>query len=676
MGGVSETEADKALSEDDTPLSQQDDLSLAAAVRRDVDKADKRQQAWRREAQQAFDYVAGDQWSDEDKAVLRAQGRPPVTFNRLGVLIDAICGSQINNRQEMKFLPRTINDQGSADIIQGVVNWARDQADAEDEESEAFRDLAICGMGWAVNRVDYTDDPQGRILKDRVSPLEMRWDPAAKKKNLSDARWKAHIKLLPEDEVEAMWPGATVGMSTSFRKGPGDATVVLPTRDRYEDHEDGNLGDDGTVEVIEYQWRESEALWAVSDGGRAVYLDKARFEALREAREGKEMPRFVRLARSRWYRAIVCGDNVLERGECPDPEDSTYQCMTGKRDEGAGMWYGLVRGLIDPQQWANKWLSQSIHILNTSAKSGLLVEEGAVTEPRKFEEEYAKAGSVNYVAPGSLSGGRILPKTAPGMPVGFDRLLQFAIMSIPDISGVNREVLGLADREQAGILEAQRKQAAQAVLAPLFDALRLYYKRDGRQIARMVAAYIPADKQIRIIGEDTQEPRLVSTAMLPDVREYDIVVDEAPTSPNQKSEVWQFMAPTLPALMKAGIPPGVWVELLKFSPLPDSAVTHIKELLQQQEQQQQQQAQQPSPEMAKIEAQAQADQQRLAFEAQKSQQEMAMEERRFELEQQKAAFQLQHEQQRLEFERVKAAQDMALQREKASQDADLRARAY
>ena len=40
----------------------------------------------------------------------------------------------------------------------------RIEADAEDEESDAFRDTLICGMGWLENRLDHERDPDGKPL--------------------------------------------------------------------------------------------------------------------------------------------------------------------------------------------------------------------------------------------------------------------------------------------------------------------------------------------------------------------------------------------------------------------------------------------------------------------------------------------------------------------------------
>ena len=674
MGSVSDR---PDPTDESTPLSQRPSDELVAQVRRDIAAHDKVFREWRVKAMAEFAAVAGDQWEADDEAILRSQGRPPVTFNRLGVLIDAVCGSQINARQQTRFLPRTENDQGGADVIEGVARWARQNADAEDAESESFRDLAICGMGWAHNRPEYEDDPEGRIVKDRISPLEMRWDPHSKKKNLADARWKAHVKDIPKDVVKSQWPQFEGGGLHLGTDREGTLQRITPIRDGYtqSDSEDvDNPAPEGTVRVIEYQWREVYPVFAVADPAtqQVAHIDAERWgKIIGTWPEDQPRPKAVRLVRARWFRCVVCDGEVLTPAEeCPDPEDSTYQCMTARRDEKRGWWYGLIRALMEPQMWANKWLAQSLHILNTSAKSGLLIEDGAVDDIAAFEKDYARSGSVNIVAPGALTGGRIKEKQAPSMPAGFYQLLQFAVGSIPDLSGINRELLGTADREQAGILEAQRKQASQAVLAPLFDAFRLYCKRDGRQMARLIKAYIPFPRQVRILGEEG-DPKMIQAANMPDVAMYDIVVDEAPTSPNQKTEVWQFMGPALPGLMKSGIPMSVWAQLLKFSPLPANVVKEISELLQQQEQAQQQQ---PDPEAARVQAQLAMDQQRMQMDMAKQEQAMQMEadkarlnlemqREQFALDQQRDDWRFQQEQ-RMTFLKMQADRDrMATQAE-------------
>src|SRR5574343_494120 len=55
-----------------------------------------------------FDFYAGDQWADADVKDMEAAKKPVVVFNRVGVIVDAVCGAEINNRQEVRYLPRTV----------------------------------------------------------------------------------------------------------------------------------------------------------------------------------------------------------------------------------------------------------------------------------------------------------------------------------------------------------------------------------------------------------------------------------------------------------------------------------------------------------------------------------------------------------------------------------------
>ena len=66
--------------------------ALFRRLKRDV-KADynsKGQVNWRREAREDFDFLAGEQLSDDDKAILQDAKRPIVIFNRVGTTADSV----------------------------------------------------------------------------------------------------------------------------------------------------------------------------------------------------------------------------------------------------------------------------------------------------------------------------------------------------------------------------------------------------------------------------------------------------------------------------------------------------------------------------------------------------------------------------------------------------------
>ena len=149
---------------------------------------------------------------------------------------------------------------------------------------------------------------------------------------------------------------------------------------------------------------------------------------------------------------------------------------------------------------------------------------------------------------------------------------------VQEVTGINLEMMGLANRAQAGVLEAQRKQAGLTIVMPLFDALRRYRKEQGRVLLHFITEYLSDGRLIRIIGKNGNE-QYVPLAKQADTAKYDVIVDEAPTSPNMKERVYGALVEILPALAKVGVP--MPPELLDYAPIPSGLATKWKELIQQ-----------------------------------------------------------------------------------------------
>ena len=67
----------------------------------------------------------------------------------------------------------------------------------------------------------------------------------------------------------------------------------------------------------------------------------------------------------------------------------------------------------DPQQWANKWLSQTLHILNTTAKGGIIAESDAFKDMRQAQDTYAQPDAITWVPEGRHLRSKIMPSRAP-----------------------------------------------------------------------------------------------------------------------------------------------------------------------------------------------------------------------------------------------------------------------
>lgn len=551
---------------------------------------------WRRQAKEDFDFRAGHQWSPEEKSQLHAQLRPEIVFNRALTIIKAVAGFEINARHEVQYLPRNTSETAINEVLTAAGKWMGQDCDGEDEESEAFENSVTCGMGWLENRMDYEMESRGQYIESVIDPLEMYWDRKARKKNLADARRMYRLRKMSLTDAMDLCPGYDeIQLDARWAVGldPEEETKTLEQKWLRTENQAGNdnILSQLEVHIVHVQWWEREPYWLIADpvtNQKQELSDEEHAELQKRMKlydkMGVPRPQFssVKMMR-RVFKQCFIGNEVL--GEVTDvimptlPDEKPFQgftwaCITGEPDHNKGTWFGLIRLMRDPAKWSNKWLSQTMHILNSQAKGGIIVEEDFAADIRKFELGYAKPESIAVVKKGALSnqnGPKFAKKPTADFPNGFYQLLEFAISSLRDVTGINLELLGQQDQNQPGILEAQRKQAGMTVLATMFDSLRRARKMIGRIRLFFIQNYISDGRIMRVVGPDgTQAVPLVRDVCL---GEYDVVVDDAPTSPNQKEATWGLIVQMMPMFKEQlAANPDLLIEVMRYSPLPSRFV--------------------------------------------------------------------------------------------------------
>lgn len=631
---------------------------------------------WRKDAREDFAFMAGDQWLEEDRQKLRQQMRPVITYNRIGVVVDSVSGMEVNNRQEVRYMPRQEGAAGPNEVLSGAAKWARDECDAEDEESDGFLDMLICGEGDTETRMDYEVDADGKILIERVDVFEVFWDPAAKRRNREDARFVIRVRMVDIADARDMFPDADDADLDADWAAEGedqDGKIDREAARYYEGTSTpSKIERAGKVRLVECQWWEREPYYRVADpgNGQIVELTVAQYRELKakiaelKDDQGQPLPMLESVKQMRrCYKRAFLGKKVLEKGRLlqkpqnadgdetaiPEPPGFTLKCITGKRDRNKGTYYGLVRAMKDPQRWANSFMSTILHIIATSGK-GILAEEGVFEDIRDAESKWAAPDSITTVDKGAISGERIMPKPGSQLPPGLPDMVMQAISAIRDVSGVNLEMLGLADREQGVGLEYQRKQSAMVILATLFDSLRRYRKVQGRLLLYFIQNYLSDGRLIRVAGpEGAQYVKLAKDASS---AEYDTIVDDAPSSPNQKEATWAVLQGILPMLLKMNMPMSFWMAVIKQSPLPNSFADQVAKILDAQ-------SKQPPQQDPKIQLQIMREQGDQANAAAA----LKLEDRKLDVTQKKAEADLALKQLDIEADMKKAGADLALKRE-------------
>lgn len=562
------------IDDEKTSVSSESSEDTVTRVNKWYKQAREHSEAWRKEARECFNYVAGDQWSDDDKEKLRKEKRPPVTFNWIGPMISVVLGIEANQRNEVRFSPRESKDTLITDALNLYGKYMRDFSSIDQEEAETFEDCVISGMGWSDTFMDYDDDFDGVFKQASTSCLDMYWDPSARKRNLVDRRWHIHAKKMHKDVIRERWPDAELDLDSPEDTYSTEPHIVDPeltyTKEILENEKDRP----GEYLVLRAQWYEKEAVYRIqdTDTGEVAELTVSMFNDIKSVVEAKNAS-YVKQFRKVYYEAFVVGRELLEQKKAPSQKAFTFNCMTGKRDKIKNIWYGIVRSMIDPQSWSNKFFSQIMDIIQSNSKGGLLAEQNAFLDANKAEEDWAKADSIIYLRQGGL--GQVQPKPVAQYPQGLDKLMNFSISSIRGVSGINLEVLGLAEREQAGVLEQMRKTSAYTILSSVFDALQSYRKTAGFLMIDFIKNYVPLNRITAVLSDDMKP--MASQLKNVSIQMTDVIVTEGAASENNKVMVWSFFGQLLPMLLKMGIP--IPPEVLDYSPLPATLADKWKQMI-------------------------------------------------------------------------------------------------
>jgi hypothetical protein len=592
---------------------------------------------WRKEAKEDYEFYSNHQWSVDDLQKLKDLKRPPLTFNRIAPLVNAVVGSERNNRREVRYIQREQGDAKANEVLTAAGEWFRDECGAEFEESDAFEDNVICGMGWTDTRLDFETEPDGSPQIERMDPLEMGWDCYAVKPNLLDASrmWRAR-EMSYDDAVDLTGVTDKEKLHAGWLKSLGQ-----DGEPHDQDEADNYTGEQNDLAnggysakkclIVEIRWFEKQTYYRgpdIDNPKETREYDERQFKLL--LKQNPDMPG-VKQQRKIVRRAFL-GAEILGAPDKPMVPAGMFgwECMTGYRDKIKGYFYGVVRAAKDPQRWSNKFFSQVMFLLNSQSKGGIGLERGAFEDDAQGEESWAKSDTVTYFKPGALSGDKpkFIQKPVAQFPAGFFTLFQEAKEEINQVTGLSQEFIGTREVDQAGVLEHQRRQSSLNLLASLFDSLRRYRQRQGRTMLFLIQEHLADGRLIRIVGDDQkkyvplmkqegidkakaeamqqmqqqaipmiqqavqqgippeqaqqQAEQMIAAAieekfgsLRPVDGRYDVIVDDSPTSPNEKDRTWAILMQMLP-LLKGMVTPEIMMELLALSPLSASLVEKLK----------------------------------------------------------------------------------------------------
>lgn len=497
-------------------------------------------------------FYRGDQWDRADLAALEAEGRPALTINTILPTVNTVLGEQSTRRADVQFKPRRGGDQDVASVLTKLYMQIADNNKLDWVEQAVFSDgLIMDGRGYFDVRMDFADHVEGEIRITAKDPLDILIDPDAKEYDPKTWNEVFETKWATLDEIEELY-GKDKAESLRFvaENGNGfgrDSIEYEETRygktDSSQDYLGAAIPGNGdyrnirALRVIARQYRKM---------GRADFFVDPNTGDQREVPENwneQKAKKFAKqynlsliskvVRRVRW--TVTCDKVVLHDDWSPYDDFTVVPYFAYFR---RGRPFGMVRNLLSPQEQLNKIVSQELHIVNTTANSGWMVESGSLVgmTADDLEEHGAETGLVLEYNRGSQPPLKIQPNQ---IPTGLDRISQKAALNIKVISGVNDSMLGSDGAEVSGVaIQAKQNRGVIMIQVPL-DNLRKTRHYLAEKVLNLVQKFYTEQRVIQITNEDDPlKPRepLVVNEMTPEGRvindltlgEYDVVISTAP----------------------------------------------------------------------------------------------------------------------------------------------------
>lgn len=478
----------------------------------------------------------GLQWEKEDLDLLKEQRRPAYEFNEIMPSVNAALGYQIANRMDINYLPAGGEaDEKTATLLSKIAMHICRNNQFHWRETAMLADGLIERRGFIDLRLAFNDNMRGDVSMALLDPRDAMPDPDAKSYDPEDLNggWQDFTlsRWLTLDEIEANYGQKARDLA---EEGGGNDS-------------DGDFGDDEAGEqrnkfgnsngstpndlastwtqhgitryrVIERQKRETRmsqvAVWPKTGDTRVIEgMPAEKIAALRE--QGVLLVRRP-ARRIRWM--VSTYDRTLHNELSPYDFITVVPYFPFFR---RGETRGIVDNGVGPQMALNKAVSQYVHIINSSANSGWITEEGSLANmtDEELEEQGAKTGLHISHKKGTTAPVKIQPNQ---IPPGVDKLIDRATAAVKAAT-VPDAMRGLGGERQSGIAIQSTQFSAQQQLAVPLDNLAQTRRMIASRILNLMQKFYDGERVMRIVSNDPATGRQLSQPVT--INQYDPATD-------------------------------------------------------------------------------------------------------------------------------------------------------
>jgi hypothetical protein len=549
-----------------------------------------------------------------------------VQINKVQPIIDAVAGAFAQNRRQPDYCATIHEAQIQQEYSKGanaLSDYCRANSNADQIETEMDMDMLIGGIGVSETAMSYgegysTTSPNGEILMTALDFLTV-WPDKGRSKNLTDIRFVGVSKDYDLDEALELFDGEEDDFETQDPLLSDGGYKFDPNlggnydRIKYEYSNKSKQ----RINVDFYHWyevdiyhRADNPLYTMTDpvqvmvasaeleaiaqeydfDFRAQILDVSRAAMNRIKESFGDNVRFSPFRKRIYYSAVVSGDKVFSKTIADCQSGFKIKFKTGKRYENKGIFAGIVNSMAEPAIYYNKALTELMWVIACNSKGGYFVETDATNDVEELEATINQTDGIVYVNPGANSAGKIVPKKTPFIPTGYDSVIGISDQNFSDVSGIDKTFMGSSENKvEPAMLQRQRIRQTMTVLALYVDSIQLYQKEHARMMLDLMRIFAENNEGmiVRIMGADGAY-NFMQISADPFAAEFDVVIQDAPMTPDEKEEKARTLFETAMPLFQMGDPAAKLIlsKAIKYMKLDYEDQQEISQALTQPQQQQ------------------------------------------------------------------------------------------
>lgn len=438
------------------------------------------------------DYYDSEQWTAQEKAVLRGRGQAPVVYNETKSTIDWLIGTERRTRTDFTVHAREESKEAEEDakVKAKLLKYLNDVNNTVFERSAVADDVFKAGLGWL--EVGISSDPEDEPIYQRFQSWRgMLYDSLGERRDLQDSRYMFRFRMVDLDFAIAYFPDKEKELR---------ASAVSNDSQSYLEWWNGSLEDVGTGTPMpgKYTMYDSDA-WANNLRERVLLIECWYADATKEkVGVGASV---VDVVRRKIRISIMTERHIIIDQASPYLHNRfpfiPFWCYRRKRD---GAPYGVARAIRGPQDALNKRMSKVQHILS---QSQIIAENDAfddeIMTADEAREEYSAPDGMVLLARGGLA--KVKTDRQNDVADSHVRLMDTDTAIIRNAAGVTNENLGRDTNAQSGVAVQKKVDQGSVLTAEIFDNMLLARQLEGEITLSLIEQFYNQPKVFSITGE-------------------------------------------------------------------------------------------------------------------------------------------------------------------------------